>query len=349
MDNEGIRYVRRTLLSDDSDLSEGSILTTPVDWLSPFMGNDKYFKIPATHNLNKDPLYQAGKVIGMDAASAASVWALQLEPGMTCLDTCTAPGMKLMLIKEAVGEAGRVIGLDVHEGRLRVCRNLVKKFGHPDIADSLFLLPTAWAIRDGSPGPDGADWMEAIGGQRFEEVVAKSSKKRKVKRHRPTGQCIDVPVLFDRVLVDAECTHDGSQRHLAKHDEADGFWNKHSKGEKNRIFFDEESKIENLIISQKQLIENGFKLLKPGGRMVYSTCSLQHRQNQDVVDHLLRVMEGIALPGILPFKVIGDQTSPDDPVVPATRINAHSCLFDPATSGTSGQFISVIIKSLDSS
>lgn len=32
---------------------------------------------------------------------------------------------------------------------------------------------------------------------------------------------------------------------------------------------------------------NGFRLLRPGGVLVYSTCSLMQAQNEDVVQHLL--------------------------------------------------------------
>ena len=42
-----------------------------------------------------------------------------------------------------------------------------------------------------------------------------------------------------------------------------------------------------LIGLQKRLIESGFRLLKRGGIMVYSTCSLSSKQNEQVVHWLL--------------------------------------------------------------
>ena len=68
--------------------------------------------------------------------------------------------------------------------------------------------------------------------------------------------------------------------------------------------------------------------------MVYSTCSLQSIQNEDVVKHLLET-EQDAVVGTLPF---GKE-------VPAKFLSEGMCLFDPATSGTSGQFIAVIRRS----
>ena len=47
-------------------------------------------------------------------------------------------------------------------------------------------------------------------------------------------------------------------------------------------------KLENLYELQLNLIRNGLKLLKPGGIMVYSTCSIDHRQNENIVEQLLK-------------------------------------------------------------
>jgi len=38
---------------------------------------------------------------------------------------------------------------------------------------------------------------------------------------------------------------------------------------------------------QKQLLVSAFDCLKPGGTMVYSTCSLEREENEEVVEHLL--------------------------------------------------------------
>ena len=40
--------------------------------------------------------------------------------------------------------------------------------------------------------------------------------------------------------------------------------------------------------TQKQLIKSGFSALKPGGTLVYSTCTLEPEENEGVIDYLLR-------------------------------------------------------------
>lgn len=76
---------------------------------------------------------------------------------------------------------------------------------------------------------------------------------------------------FDRVLIDAPCSGTGV---LRRH--ADARWNKRAKdlpGHARR---------------QSRLLAAGFGALRPGGVLVYSTCSLEQEENEDVVDAFLR-------------------------------------------------------------
>jgi 16S rRNA C967 or C1407 C5-methylase (RsmB/RsmF family) len=49
----------------------------------------------------------------------------------------------------------------------------------------------------------------------------------------------------------------------------------------------ERNKRADLLVLQRKLIESGFRLLKEGGSMVYSTCSLSQEQNENIVSWLL--------------------------------------------------------------
>ena len=91
---------------------------------------------------------------------------------------------------------------------------------------------------------------------------------------------ITIP-LFDRVLVDAECSTDGAVRHLQhKYRSSQDQLATNSK-------LTNAQQLEDLVALQKKLIMSGFGLLKLGGIMVYSTCSLAKEQNEDVVSWLL--------------------------------------------------------------
>lgn len=91
--------------------------------------------------------------------------------------------------------------------------------------------------------------------------------------------------FFNRVLVDAPCSGEGVIRknpYVAKQ------WNHHN--------FNKFAKV------QKELIMAGYEALKPGGIMVYSTCSLAPEENEEVVNHLLEqtdaVLESTKLKGL---------------------------------------------------
>jgi 16S rRNA C967 or C1407 C5-methylase (RsmB/RsmF family) len=114
--------------------------------------------------------------------------------------------------------------------------------------------------------------------------------------------------LFDRVLVDAECSTDGAIRHLRhKYKKLSMENSNHNNIEENSKLTDS-MQLRELVELQKQLISSGFRLLRPGGIMVYSTCSLSQEQNEDVVSWLLKEYgESVE---ILPFLTsIWDETS----------------------------------------
>jgi 16S rRNA (cytosine967-C5)-methyltransferase len=73
--------------------------------------------------------------------------------------------------------------------------------------------------------------------------------------------------LFDRILVDAPCSGTGT---LARNPEIK--WRLH-----NDDIFDLRRK-------QKAILRNAIELLAPGGKLVYSTCSLEREENEDVVE-----------------------------------------------------------------
>lgn len=76
--------------------------------------------------------------------------------------------------------------------------------------------------------------------------------------------------VFDFVLLDAPCGGEGTIR---KDNKALQDW--------------QLSKVKTIAELQKSLIETAYRCLKPGGKLVYSTCTLSPEENQQVVTHLL--------------------------------------------------------------
>lgn len=71
---------------------------------------------------------------------------------------------------------------------------------------------------------------------------------------------------FDVVLLDAPCTGTGTIRHNPE-----------------IRYFLEENDFRELSIKQLEILRNASKLVKRGGRIIYSTCSLEKEENEEVV------------------------------------------------------------------
>lgn len=75
---------------------------------------------------------------------------------------------------------------------------------------------------------------------------------------------------FDAVLVDAPCSGTGTSRRSPMHK-----WRLTPK------------MLSRLVAKQKQILKNASSFLKPGGILVYATCSLMFEENEDIIDNFL--------------------------------------------------------------
>jgi NOL1/NOP2/sun family putative RNA methylase len=98
------------------------------------------------------------------------------------------------------------------------------------------------------------------------------------------GESFPLATRFDRVLVDAPCSAEGTLRK-----------------EPNLRSGASLSTIRRLAGLQKRLIERAYDLVRPGGDLVYSTCTFAPEENEAVVTHLLRARDAHVCPISLPF------------------------------------------------
>jgi len=85
-------------------------------------------------------------------------------------------------------------------------------------------------------------------------------------------------IEFDKILVDAPCSGTGTIRKSLKTIE---IWNP--------------LMITRLSTTQKSLLKTAFKILKKDGIVVYSTCSVEPEENEEVIDNLLRTNSNAVL------------------------------------------------------
>jgi tRNA (cytosine49-C5)-methyltransferase len=131
---------------------------------------------------------------------------------------------------------------------------------------------------------------------------------------------------FDRILVDAPCSGTGAIRKSFK---TLRMWNP--------------VMIRRLAGTQKQLIETAWSNLKPGGTMVYSTCSLEPEEDEGVVEYLLlkypeATLIPISLRGLKISEVVTDFNG-------KRYDHVQGCLrIWPQDNDTEGFFVAKIVK-----
>ncbi len=96
-----------------------------------------------------------------------------------------------------------------------------------------------------------------------------------------------LPDSFDAILLDAPCSCEGTIR---KDKNAMKNWNQNA--------------IENIALTQKELIKSAFYALKEQGVLIYSTCTLSHEENQEVChflkEHFTDSVEFLNLASLFP-------------------------------------------------
>lgn len=86
------------------------------------------------------------------------------------------------------------------------------------------------------------------------------------------------PEYFDKILIDAPCSGEGMFR---KDPRAIRSWSEYNNTGCARL--------------QSEILEHGAAMLKPGGRMLYSTCTFSPAENEDVIAAFLEKHTGYAL------------------------------------------------------
>ncbi|XP_062010791.1 rRNA (cytosine-C(5))-methyltransferase NOP2C [Rosa rugosa] len=324
-----------------------------VEWLPGF-----YSLLPDVQIANSNA-YRDGKIYGIDAASGAAVSALDISAGDHVLDLCAAPGAKLCLISDILGDSGSVTGVDVSRHRLAACRTMLQKYALGNrcrlfIADGTTFSIIPMRVHANSKSCESGLEENVT----FKEWTSRRpwKERKEAARIRKGGAVLSGPELiyygcqsgvvglnkselyrtfcdteflscgYDKVLVDAECTHDGSIKHVQKFEH----WGWDTL--QRRVLDAERG--DSLTALQLKLLTNGFRLLKAEGLLVYSTCSLTVAQNEDVVKQFLEENPSAELQAI----DAAENWPCKNGRLPKTL------RFDPLTSNTSGLFVAKFTK-----
>lgn len=106
-----------------------------------------------------------------------------------------------------------------------------------------------------------AERFRRAGAHNIQTRVLKSERDPWVKKHKAS---------FDRVLVDAPCSGAGTWRR-----NPDARWRDLGPG------------VEKLVKTQADILDSAARLVKPGGRLIYATCSLLAEENEKQAEKFL--------------------------------------------------------------
>ena len=126
---------------------------------------------------------------------------------------------------------------------------------------------------------------------------------------------------MDRVVIDAPCTGSGVWRRRP-----DAKW---------RLA---PPLLEARLAEQREVLDQGAKLVKPGGRLAYITCSVLPRENRDQVDAFLARHPEFKL---VPWRAVWEAAL-SSPPLPSADGSEETLLMTPLRHGTDGFYVALL-------
>eukprot|EP00566_Odontella_aurita_P005253 CAMPEP_0113548616 /NCGR_PEP_ID=MMETSP0015_2-20120614/12988_1 /TAXON_ID=2838 /ORGANISM="Odontella" /LENGTH=622 /DNA_ID=CAMNT_0000449257 /DNA_START=64 /DNA_END=1932 /DNA_ORIENTATION=- /assembly_acc=CAM_ASM_000160 len=238
--------------------------------------------------------------------SAMVAHVLGPRSGEAILDMCSAPGGKACHVASLMRNEGLVVACDRSRGKVVLAREKFKTVGATCVVP-LALNSTRCVVRDGSP------WRSP------KEIIESASATKK-------DGLLDVkafhPESFDRILLDPPCSALGLRPKLRVDIKTLRDLSKHAE-------------------YQRRFASEAVALLKPGGTMTWSTCTIDASENEEMVGHVLREFPSMELAPI-PFD-LGRAGLPERGLSDAERCMVRR--FDPCDDGdTMGFFVAKFVK-----
>jgi 16S rRNA C967 or C1407 C5-methylase (RsmB/RsmF family) len=196
-----------------------------------------------------------GTVSFQEAVSMLPPLLLAPQPDHVVLDMCAAPGSKTMQLLDSMHAPDEWA-----------------EPGQPHVATGMLVAADVSGLKMTSVV---AGRLRKIHSPALALAVGNSKNFPCLQQPSLTSGEQAETVLFDRVLCDVPCTGDGTIR------KNPAIWKSWSLQYALQLH-----------ITQLRLLRRGLRLLRPGGRLVYSTCSLNPIENEAVVLSALRAFPG---------------------------------------------------------
>ncbi|HVB86921.1 MAG TPA: 16S rRNA (cytosine(967)-C(5))-methyltransferase RsmB [Candidatus Dormibacteraeota bacterium] len=256
-------------------------------------------------SVTRTEAFRAGEISIQDEASQTIPLLLGVRSGDRVLDLCAAPGGKTVALARAAGANGLLVAGELHEHRLRAMRGQLARLR----------IATAGSLDDRVEQAAGASSDARQRNARVELVALDATKT------------LPFAVDFDRILVDAPCSGTGT---LGRHPEIR--W---------RLGPEQLAEFHAL---QANLLRIALAKLAPGGRLVYSTCSMEPEENESVLAEIADSSAYRIVPANELTQLLAPQLSPN--IDAAVLFDARGYFrTSPAEQASDGFFAAVIEKS----
>lgn len=198
--------------------------------------------------LGRHPAHLAGLFYLQEPSSMAAATALDPQPGWTVVDLAAAPGGKTTALSALVGPSGLVVANEVVGSRLRSLHDNLDRWGAANVVTTSLAL-------DRLPVP-----------RRSGEEVLRFDGFDRSDGSDGAGRSAGVGEFdgFDGALLDAPCSGEALWR---RDPSAQRHWSP--------------SAVAGAARRQAELLAQAASLVRPGGVLVYSTCTFNRQENED--------------------------------------------------------------------
>ncbi|KAH9931944.1 cytosine-5--methyltransferase [Fomitopsis serialis] len=208
---------------------------------------------------------EVGNISRQEAVSMLPPLFLEVEPHHRVIDMCAAPGSKTAQLLEAI-HAHDSMNASSYPSGLLIANDSDYKRTHMLIHQSARLPSPALIVTNHDASIYPAIKIPS------EQIIFPSATKPRIAAKK------QYQLLFDRILCDVPCSGDGTLRKNV------AIWKHWQPMDGNGLHS-----------LQIRILERAMRMLKKGGRIVYSTCSLNPVENEAVVAAALKSIPGFEL------------------------------------------------------
>lgn len=211
---------------------------------------DNCIELYGAGSIGRLPAYKKGYIYVQDAAARLSVMAAGPRPGDFVIDGCAAPGGKSFAAAIQMENNGRIEAFDVSPEKLRFITDGAARLGIGIITVHAKEVGGSYGASRGSSG--------------------EGNTHTGASRDSSGEGDDDFSGRADVVIADVPCSGFGAIR------------------KKPEIRYKRESDIAGLPEVQKRILSGLSSYVKPGGTLLYSTCTVLRSENEDIVEWFLR-------------------------------------------------------------